>query len=376
VYNLLDNISRLDDIEKKFDLLIDSIENCRLCPNMEARTKVFSEFNGNINSNVLFIAEAPGRLGADRTAIPLFGDQTGNNFQYLIDTIEWSREQFFITNAVLCNPRDEKGNNAPPNKKHIKNCSAYLDILIRIMNPDYVITLGQKALDAVHIIDPIKISLKENVRSIVNWNNRSLIPLYHTGPRALVHRSLYNQLADFYWLSQKIKINAKPWKRIEKVGLSAKMTFEKLSLSKIQKVIMYVLDKTGPITEFQLTKLLYLIDYSFLNMSGKILTNSFYLRAYEGPLPMGLNKQLKTLERNGYTRNNYGKIESIYKYKNGFQDEEIKIIDETLRKYGHKSSQEIKTITYLTKPMKRILRTEKQGVSMLWKPVFTDEDFE
>lgn len=95
MYNLLDNISRLDDIEKKFDLLIDSIENCRLCPNMEARTKVFSEFNGNINSNVLFIAEAPGRLGADRTAIPLFGDQTGNNFQYLIDTIEWSREQFF-----------------------------------------------------------------------------------------------------------------------------------------------------------------------------------------------------------------------------------------------------------------------------------------
>jgi len=342
---------------------------------MEARTKVFSECNGNIYSNVLFIAEAPGRLGADRTAIPLFGDQTGNNFQYLIDTIGWTREQFFITNAVLCNPRDDNGNNTTPNKEHIKNCLVYLDILIRIMNPEYVITLGQKALDSILMIEPLEINLRKNVRNIISWNERKLIPLYHTGPRALVHRNLYNQLADFYWLKEKVRINAKPWKRIERVGFDTRMAFEKFTLNKIQKAIMYILNKTGPISEFKLTKLLYLTDYSFLNTRGKILTNTFYLRAYNGPLPMGLDKQLKILSVNGYIRNKYGKIESIIEYKNGFKDEEIIAIDETIHKYWQRSDKEIKTITYLTKPMKRILRYEKQGINMLWKPVFIDEDF-
>src|SRR5690606_25553634 len=108
------------DKDRQFEKLVDSIENCRLCPDMECRAKVFSENNGNIYSNVLFIAEAPGRLGADRTRIPLFGDQTGVNFQRLINTIGWTRDKFFITNAILCNPRNEKGNNMTPTKDHIR----------------------------------------------------------------------------------------------------------------------------------------------------------------------------------------------------------------------------------------------------------------
>lgn len=342
---------------------------------MESRTKVFSEWNGNINSNVLFIAEAPGRLGADRTAIPLFGDQTGNNFQYLIDTIGWSREEFLITNAVLCNPRDEKGNNAPPSKDYIKNCSVYLEILIRIMGPEYIITLGQKALESLQIIEPVDVKLKENVRTIVNWNNRKLIPLYHTGPRAMVHRSFYNQLADFYWVKQQVKLRSKPWKRIRDTGLATRIVFEKATLTKIQKVILEILNKVGPITEFQLAKLLYLIDYNFLTIKGRLVTNSFYLRAYDGPLPMGMDKQLIELSANGFIKYRHGKIKMSSSFKNGLQEEEKVIISEIVSKHGKKTKEQIKTTTYLTKPMKRILRAEKEGLNMLWKPVFTDDDF-
>ena len=63
---------------------------------------------------MLFVAEAPGRLGADRTGIPLYGDRTGENFQTLLGNIGWKREQVFITNAVLCNPKQETGITAPP----------------------------------------------------------------------------------------------------------------------------------------------------------------------------------------------------------------------------------------------------------------------
>jgi len=218
-----------DNKDSYFEKLVDSIENCRLCPNMECRTKVFSENNGNIYSNVLFIAEAPGRLGADRTKIPLFGDQTGVNFQRLIDNIGWTRDKFFITNAVLCNPRDEKGNNTTPTKEHIANCSVYLQILIDIMKPEYIITLGQKALESLKTISFINVSLKDDVRKIISWNGYNLIPLYHTGPRAMVHRNYYNQLADFYWIHKNIKVKAKPWSKIQNTNLISKVKEAKLS---------------------------------------------------------------------------------------------------------------------------------------------------
>jgi uracil-DNA glycosylase family 4 len=363
------------DKEKLFNKLVDSIENCRLCTQMECRTKVFSEFNGNIYSNVLFIAEAPGRLGADKTKIPLFGDQTGVNFQRLIDNIGWTRDSFFITNAILCNPRDVNGNNAPPSKQEIENCSIYLNILIEIMKPEYIITLGQKALDALNYICKINVKLKDDVRKIVDWNGFKLIPLYHTGPRALVHRNYYNQLADFYWVQRNVKIKAEPWLRIEKSNLTNKIKKAKKTQSKLQKLIFEVLSKVDRISEFKLTKLIYLIDYESLVSRGKLITNSFYIRSYNGPIPVGLNNELSELldvaiitrSRAGYKLN--------VDYLSTIIDEEAKIISSVIEKYKDYKDSQLKTVTYLTKPMKRILKFEKQGGSMIHKPVFSKEDF-
>ena len=53
--------------ENRFADLIESVQHCNLCPRLCGRTKVLSSANGNIDSKVLFIAEAPGRFGADRT---------------------------------------------------------------------------------------------------------------------------------------------------------------------------------------------------------------------------------------------------------------------------------------------------------------------
>ena len=47
---------------------------------MEGRTRALGQGNGPLDARVLFVAEAPGRLGADRTGVPLSGDQTGRNF--------------------------------------------------------------------------------------------------------------------------------------------------------------------------------------------------------------------------------------------------------------------------------------------------------
>jgi len=64
----------------QFADLVERVQSCSLCPRMTQRTRVLGPPNGNLDSSVVFIAEAPGRLGADKFGIPLFGDQTGRNF--------------------------------------------------------------------------------------------------------------------------------------------------------------------------------------------------------------------------------------------------------------------------------------------------------
>ena len=118
---------------RKFEMLVENANRCNLCARMCGRKKVLSGNNGNIDSKVIFIGEAPGRLGADRTGIPFYGDQAGQNFERLLQSTGLTRQQVFITNAVLCNPRDEKGNNSPPNKEEVRNCSLHLSILIDII---------------------------------------------------------------------------------------------------------------------------------------------------------------------------------------------------------------------------------------------------
>lgn len=365
----------IDNKDKLFEKLVDSIENCGLCPNMECRSKVFSENNGNIYSNVLFIAEAPGRLGADRTKIPLFGDQTGVNFQRLIDNIGWTREQFFITNAILCNPRDDRGNNATPSKDQIANCSIYLQILIDIMKPEYIITLGQKALQALQTISALNVSLKDDVRKIISWNGYNLIPLYHTGPRAMVHRNYYNQLADFYWVQKNIKVKAKPWEKIKKTNLVSKIREAKLSQSKLQKLVLEVLSQVNKISEFKLTKLIYLIDYESLKRRKTLITNSYYIRSYNGPIPVGLDRQLDELLEMRLIEKVKGKYSINISEFDAFSNSEREIISYIIQNYGKKTDSQMKTAAYLTSPMKRILRKEKQNVSMLHQSVFSKEDF-
>ena len=131
--------------QSRFADMVEAVQHCTLCPRLCNRTKVLSAKNGNLDSRVLFVAEAPGRLGADRTGIPLHGDQTGNNFEKLLGNVGWNREDLFITNAILCNPREENGNNGTPSFDEISNCVYYLAMTIELVNPDVVVSLGATA---------------------------------------------------------------------------------------------------------------------------------------------------------------------------------------------------------------------------------------
>ena len=164
---------------------------------MEGRRRVLSRANGAPGARVLFVAEAPGRLGGDRTGIPLATDQTGRNFSTLLAGIGWSREHIFITNAILCNPRDPGGRNARPTRTEVRNCTGWLRAQIELVDPTFVVTLGTVALDALRRIEPHTLTLRANVARPAPWYGRLLIPLYHPGAQAQMTRPPAQQRLDW-----------------------------------------------------------------------------------------------------------------------------------------------------------------------------------
>ena len=135
--------------------------------------------NGNIRARVLFIAEAPGRGGAERTGIPFSGDFSGRTFERLLDEVGWSRDDIFITNAALCNPQGPTGANRPPTRQELANCSGHLRATLDLIDPPVVVTLGAVALAALDRIEPHGLKLTAARGRPVAWHGRLLFPLFH-----------------------------------------------------------------------------------------------------------------------------------------------------------------------------------------------------
>ena len=147
---------------------------------------------------MLFVAEAPGRQGGDRTRVPLSGDLSGRNFARYLDSIKLTRAEIFITNAVLCNPRKESGANRKPSTKESLNCASFLQRQIELVAPPVVVTLGAVALAALRAVEYHDFTLKDSAGRVLEWGGRLLVPLYHPSPQVLAsHRREDTQLRDY-----------------------------------------------------------------------------------------------------------------------------------------------------------------------------------
>lgn len=193
---------------ERFEKLAAEARNCVVCPDLRDKIAVLSELNGALSPRVLFIAEAPGRQGADRTRRPFWGDNSGRNFQTLLDSIGLRREEIFITNAVLCSPRKPGGANRRPKKSEMNNCASYLERTIGLIDPPVIATLGTVALEALKKIADHGLKIREDVGRVVEWNGYRLVPLYHPSPQVVAsHRRIDEQLLDFETLGREIARN-------------------------------------------------------------------------------------------------------------------------------------------------------------------------
>jgi uracil-DNA glycosylase family 4 len=170
------------------------------------RTAVLSHLNGNPDARVMFIGEAPGRKGADRTHIPFSGDQSGKNFERFLTAAGLNRADIFVTSAALCNPRSASGANRRPNSAEIRNCSDFLRRTIELIQPAIIVTLGTVALEALKLIHYHEFTLRSDAAKVRRWNDRTLIPLYHPSPQVLItSRDEQAQLRDYRVVARTIR---------------------------------------------------------------------------------------------------------------------------------------------------------------------------
>jgi DNA polymerase len=197
-------------LKKRFDDLVKEAAGCTLCPARCGRSAVLSVLNGSVDARIMFIGEARGRKGADRTRVPFSGDQSGANLDRFLSSSNLTRKEIFITSSALCNPRSESGANRRPTQKELSNCSSFLRRTIEIVNPRVIVTLGSVALEALKRIQYHELNLKTAAAQVHSWNDRVLVPIYHPSPQVLAsHRREAEQLRDYEVVAKAVtQINA------------------------------------------------------------------------------------------------------------------------------------------------------------------------
>lgn len=360
---------------KAFDALCKVVHNCRTCPRMSDSLRVLSRSAGGIGSPIMFVGEAPGRLGADSSGIPFHGDKAGHNFEELLEFAGFTRADIFVTNAVLCNPKDSKGNNAPPSGAEVENCASYLRQQIELVDPKIVVTLGACALRATALISHHSLELRQSVRTSNKWFDRRLIPLYHPGQRAMIHRSFANQRSDYQFVSEVLG----------RLGVKKRNTGGPQK-AEVLTVVKKILTELPQLSYFALHKIFYLIELEHVQRTGRQLTRAYFIRQKDGPycVDLQLDKLRKGIaslvvnsnKAGGFSLSIGEDLFDITKYENEIDREaDEAALKKVIEKCRSLSESSLKTKVYLTRPMKRILREEATNNLNLYNtPIeFADE---
>lgn len=356
------------DKAAEFSRLMAEVQACRLCSRMKDSARVLNYSAGSLSADIMFVGEAPGRLGADETEVPFHGDKSGRNFEDLLAFSGLNRSIAYVTNSVLCNPRDANGNNSTPLPVEVQNCSGFMRRQIQLIQPKLVVTLGAVALKALESIEPHGLTLNTHVRTLHNWFGRGLIPLYHPGQRAMLHRSFANQRSDYQFVAESLRRISTP----RTVKRSPAMA-EAVNLAK------YIIQSRGHVTYFELHKLAYLAEYVHVKNHGRRLTSSYFIRQKDGPYCTDLQiDRLRGADDGIQVSKQGGQLLLFISRKAApslfgpgekqaeLTDEAKKTLDETLARYQYRDGAELKTAVYLTAPMRHILRREQMMATNLY----------
>lgn len=188
--------ARLDQI--RADILKQNI-----CPDLAKTANQLVFGSGNINADIVFIGEAPGKK-EDETGEPFVG-ASGKLLDQLLESIHFQRSNIYITNIVKYRPPA----NRDPSVAEKEAFLPYLFKQLAVINPKVVVTLGRHSANCFlpKLVIGNEHGQPQEVESVIDGKvvTFNILPLYH--PAA----ALYNGglritlLEDFAIIPQLLK---------------------------------------------------------------------------------------------------------------------------------------------------------------------------
>ena len=175
---------------------IGSIENC----NLKDNSKKLIMGDGDINSPLMLIGEAPGQLE----------DNTGNSFQGEIGSllkkmllaINITKDKVYTAYSINFRPPEDR----KPTSQEIKRYSVFLKEHISIINPKIIVLMGSTAMEAVTNLKS-KISLERGKWKEIILKNKTFPIIITLSPSYLIR---FPENKKYSWqdlkkIKQKIK---------------------------------------------------------------------------------------------------------------------------------------------------------------------------
>ena len=134
----------IDQIDKEKELnelklRINSINDCKLKEN----SKKIVLGDGNINSPIMLVGEAPG-VEEDNSGLTFLGE-VGDLLKKMLNAINIKKENIYSTYAVNFRPPEDR----KPTSIEIKRYSQFLQKQISIISPKIIILMGSTAMESL-----------------------------------------------------------------------------------------------------------------------------------------------------------------------------------------------------------------------------------
>lgn len=142
---------------------------CTDCRLAETRTQVVWSA-GNLDSDVLFIGEAPG-FHEDKQGVAFVG-AAGQLLDTVLAEVGLDRTQVAIVNVIKCRPP----NNRDPLPDEIEACRPYLEAQLGHMRPAVIVTLGNFA---TRFVTGLQIGITKARGQRFEYNGAAVIPTFH-----------------------------------------------------------------------------------------------------------------------------------------------------------------------------------------------------
>ncbi len=195
-----DNIDKVNG-DKTYQLnklreKITSIENC----NLKDNSKKLILGDGDINSPLMLIGEAPGVL--EENTGNSFQGEIGSLLKKMLLAINIKKEKVYVTYSINFRPSEDR----KPTSREIRRYSIFLKEHISIINPKIIILMGSTAMEAVTNLNS-KISAERGEWKEIILKNKTFPIMTTLSPSYLIR---FPEKKKYSWedlkkIKQKIK---------------------------------------------------------------------------------------------------------------------------------------------------------------------------